>query len=232
MPYRRGRGGGYLCRVPIALAIIEDQAPIREVLEAYLCGEPEFRCVLIAPSMEAFLAALPTVAEVPAVVLCDIGLPGLSGIEGLPLIKEQLPAADVLMLSVYTDAERVFEAICAGAVGYLVKDTPLPQLKENLLQVAAGGSPMSPGVARHVIRAFQRIPPVPAAADDVFAPLTPREREMVKGIEDGLSYKLIADRMGISIDTVRNFIRLVYRKLHVNSKGEIMALALKRSGGR
>ncbi len=188
--------------------------------------------MLVAASMEAFLAELDALPVKPAVVLCDIGLPGLSGIEGLPLIKAQLPDADVLMLSVYTDAERVFEAICAGAVGYLVKDTPLPQLKENLLQVAAGGSPMSPGVARHVIRAFQRLPPVPAvAADDVFAPLTPREREMVKGIEDGLSYKLIADRMGISIDTVRNFIRLVYRKLQVNSKGEIMALALKRSRG-
>jgi DNA-binding NarL/FixJ family response regulator len=210
--------------MPFALAIIEDQVQIRETLCAYLGEQPEFHCVLAVDSVEEFLAQLPQVAEPPTLILSDIGLPGLSGIEGLPLIKAQLPMAEVLMLSVYTDAERVVEAICAGAVGYLVKSTPLEQLKDHLLQMAAGGSPMSPAVARHVIRTFQR----PVAAPVASTALTAREQEVVQGIEDGLSYKLIADRLGITTDTVRHFIRLVYRKLHIHSKGELMALALRR----
>ena len=218
---------------PLALAIIEDQAPIREALQEYLCAQPEFRCVLIVDSVEAFLQELPAVAVPPQLVLSDIGLPGRSGIEGLPLIRERLPEVPVLMLSVFADAERVFEALRAGAVGYLLKNTPLAQLKEHLLQVAAGGSPMSPGVARFVVRAFQRQPassPMEALPLENLLPeaLTVRELEIVRGIEDGLSYQLIADRHFISIDTVRNHIRSVYRKLQVNSKAELMAHALRR----
>ena len=134
------------------------------------------------------------------------------------------------MLSVYTDAERVYQALCAEAVGYLLKDTPLRQLKEHLLQVMAGGSPMSPGVARHVVQAFQRLPQRPAPAAGPRQLLTSRELDIVRGIEDGLSYKLIADRHGISLDTVRNHIRSVYRKLHVNSKGELLAQSLRWQG--
>jgi DNA-binding NarL/FixJ family response regulator len=176
--------------------------------------------------VEEFLALLPSAAAAPQLILSDIGLPGRSGIEGLPLIKAQLPEAQVVMLSVYTEAERVYQALCAGAVGYLLKDTPLAQLKEHLLQVAAGGSPMSPGVARHVVQAFQRLAQRPAPTPS--EPLTPRELEIVRGIEDGLSYKLIAARLHISLDTVRNHIRNVYRKLQVNSKGELLAQALRR----
>jgi DNA-binding NarL/FixJ family response regulator len=213
-----------------SLAIIEDQAPIREALSEYLCEQPEFRCELVVDSVEAFLTGLITVAEPPQLILSDIGLPGRSGIEGLPLIKAQLPEAQVLMLSVYADAERVYEALCAGAVGYLLKNTPLAQLKEHLLQVAAGGSPMSPGVARYVVQAFQRLatPAAPVAKAPATEPLTARELEIVRGIEDGLSYKLIAERYFISLDTVRNHIRAVYRKLQINSKGELLAHALKR----
>lgn len=142
---------------PHSLALIEDQASIRETLHEYLAAQPEFRCVVVAGSIEEFLALLPGAAAAPQLILSDIGLPGRSGIEGLPLIRAQLPEAQVVMLSVYAEAERVYQALCAGAVGYLLKDTPLIQLKEHLLQVAAGGSPMSPGVARHVVRAFQRL---------------------------------------------------------------------------
>jgi DNA-binding NarL/FixJ family response regulator len=211
---------------PYSLALIEDQAPIRETLVEYLAAQPEFRCVVVAGSVEEFLALLPSAAAAPQLILSDIGLPGRSGIEGLPLIKAQLPEAQVVMLSVYTEAERVYQALCAGAVGYLLKDTPLAQLKEHLLQVAAGGSPMSPGVARHVVLAFQRLAQRPAPTPS--EPLTPRELEIVRGIEDGLSYKLIAARLHISLDTVRNHIRNVYRKLQVNSKGELLAQALRR----
>ena len=211
---------------PHPLAIIEDQAPIRETLLEYLGAQPEFQCVVVAGSVEEFLELLPSAVRPPQLILSDIGLPGRSGIEGLPLIRAQLPEAQVMMLSVYAEAERVYQALCAGAVGYLLKDTPLAQLKEHLLQVAAGGSPMSPGVARYVVQAFQRLAQRPAPAPS--EPLTPRELEIVRGIEDGLSYKLIGARLHISLDTVRNHIRNVYRKLQVNSKGELLAQALRR----
>jgi DNA-binding NarL/FixJ family response regulator len=201
---------------PHSLALIEDQVFIRETLHEYLEAQPEFRCVVVAGSVEEFLTLLPGAAVPPQLILS----------EGLPLIRAQLPAAQVVMLSVYAEAERVYQALCAGAVGYLLKDTPLPQLKEHLLQVAAGGSPMSPGVARHVVQAFQRL--AQRAAPSPSEPLTPRELEIVRGIEDGLSYKLIAARLHISLDTVRNHIRSVYRKLQVNSKGELLAQALRR----
>jgi len=205
----------------ITLGIIEDQAAIREALCEYLGAQPEFDCVLCAASHEEFMAGLAGLAVLPTLVLSDIGLPGRSGIEGLAVLRRVLPTAEVLMLSVYTDAAHVFEALRQGAVGYLEKTTPLPLLKEHLLQVAAGGSPMSPSVARHVTRYFA---PQPKLA----SPLTLREREIVQGIEDGLSYKLIASRLNLSLDTVRSHIRQVYRKLEVNSKAEIMAQARQR----
>jgi len=207
----------------IPLGIIEDQAAIREALCEYLGAQPEFDCVVCAASHEEFMAALAGLAVPPRLVLSDIGLPGRSGIEGVTVLRQVLPQAEVLMLSVYTDAERVFEALRAGAVGYLEKTTPLPLLKEHLLQVAAGGSPMSPSVARHITRYFAPRPVVPAADA-----LTPREQEIVRAIEDGLSYKLIAERLHVSLDTVRSHIRQVYRKLQVNSKAEIMAKAWQR----
>ncbi|MDO7874718.1 response regulator transcription factor [Hymenobacter sp. ASUV-10] len=214
---------------PLPLAIIEDQAAIRETLGDYLCAQPEFECVLIAVSVEDFLRQLPGLKVPPTLVLSDIGLPGKSGIEGIPLIKARAPEAQVLMLSVFSDAARVFEAICAGAVGYLVKNTPLPQLKLHLLEVAAGGSPMSPGVARFVVQAFQRQPPVPVAATPD-ARLTPREQEIVAAVGQGLSYRVIAERHFISVDTVNNHVRAIYKKLQVRSKGELLALTLGKRG--
>ena len=223
MRYRRVVGAPTFAPM-IPLGIIEDQAAIREALCDYLGAQPEFDCVLCAASHEEFMAGLARLATPPALVLSDIGLPGRSGIAGLDVLRQVLPQAEVLMLSVYTDAERVFEALRQGAVGYLEKTTPLPLLKEHLLQVAAGGSPMSPSVARHVARHFAASRP----ASPLPTSLTARELEIVRGIEEGLSYKRLAERLHLSLDTVRSHIRQVYRKLEVNSKSEIILKARQR----
>jgi DNA-binding NarL/FixJ family response regulator len=202
--------------VIITLGIIEDQQVIREALCSYLGEQLDFECVLSAGSVEEFAERLDALPSKPTLVLSDISLPGISGIEGLAIWQQHLPEAAVVMFSIHTDADRVFEALRAGAVGYLDKMTPLPMLAELLRQVAAGGSPMSPSVARHVIR---HLWPARQPADTT---LTSREKDIVRGIEDGLSYKLIAGRLGVSLDTVRTHIRQIYRKLHVNSKAEVI----------
>ncbi len=200
---------------PICLALIEDQPGLRASLAAYLSAQPEFTCALVAGSVEELLAQLAEAASPPTLVISDIGLPGMSGIEGLPRLLARLPQAQVIMLSIYTDSERVFQALCAGAVGYLDKTTPPARLKEALLEVAAGGSPMSPAVARHVVRHFQ-----PQRTGQEL--LSAREQQVVQAIEQGLSYKLIGARLGISLHTVRNHIRSIYKKLQVNSMAEVL----------
>lgn len=199
----------------IRLAIVEDQPAIREALHTYLCAQPEFECVGVVGSVEELLEKLDNGSPAPRLVLSDIGLPGATGIEGVALIRERAPEAEVVLITVYQDAERTFQALCAGAVGYLVKSTPLPAIKQALLDVLAGGSPMSPAIARHVMRYFR-----PAAPQ---ARLTPREQQIVEALEQGLSYKLVADRLGISLNTVRAYIRTVYDKLQINSKSELLA---------
>jgi DNA-binding NarL/FixJ family response regulator len=197
------------------LAIVEDQPAIREALHTYLCAQSEFECVAVAGSVEELLSLLADGTAAPRLVLSDIGLPGATGIEGVSLIRELAPQAEVVLITVYQDAERTFQALCAGAVGYLVKSTPLPTIKQALLDVLAGGAPMSPAIARHVMRYFR--PAAPSAA------LTPREQQIVEALEQGLSYKLVADRLGISLNTVRAHIRTVYDKLQINSKSELLA---------
>lgn len=197
------------------LAIVEDQPAIREALHTYLGAQPEFDCVAVAGSVEELLELLATGTPAPRLVLSDIGLPGASGIDGIGLLRTLAPEAEVVLITVYQDADRTFQALCAGAVGYLVKTTPLPEIKQALLDVLAGGSPMSPAIARHVMRYFR--PAAPAAT------LTPREQQIVEGLEQGLSYKLVAARLGISLNTVRAYIRTIYEKLHINSKAELLS---------
>ena len=205
----------------IRLALVEDDPEVRELLHGYLCRQPEFDCVLTAESAEAFLRELPDLLHPPEVVLLDIQLPGLSGIELLPLLRQRLPAADVLMQTVFDDADRIYQALCAGATGYLLKSTPPAEIKAALLDVAHGGAPMSRAVARKVLGYFKPSPAAPAAD------LTPRERQVLEGLVDGLSEKQVAARLDLSTQTVHSYIKQLYRKLHVRSRAELVRQAMR-----
>ena len=199
----------------IKLVIIEDDSEIRNGLKRYLSLQKDIHCRICAESYEAFSQQIDDSTAID-VVLTDIGLPGKSGIEGIPLIKKAFPAANVLMLTVYNDADRIFKALCAGANGYLLKNTPLPKIAEAIRNVHRGDAAMSPSIARKVIAYFQ--PKRPSRSEQ----LTAREQQIVSAIVEGLSYKLVADRLGISFETVKQHIKNIYKKLHINSKAELI----------
>jgi DNA-binding NarL/FixJ family response regulator len=206
----------------IRVAVIEDDPVVREGLGEYLGQQPGFTCVLMAGSMEGALTAL---KDVPAVevVLLDLGLPGMNGLDGMPLLRARFPQVDIIVLTVYHDANRIYQALCAGATGYLLKSTPLPEIRDAVATVNGGGSVMSPDVARKVMAHFQPVRPVATSPQ-----LTPRERQIVDCLIEGLSYKLIADQLDLSIDTVRFHFRNIYKKLHINSQTELMAKVLRK----
>lgn len=205
----------------ITVAIIEDDEEICAGIQKYLNRQPGFACRLAEESVEKFLAR-DHEQDWPDVILMDIGLPGMSGIDGIKLIKRQYPEIDIVMLTVYHDSHKIFEALRAGASGYLLKNTPLAEIKEALEQLKAGGAPMSPQIARKVIEFFSR-----SNKPEPPSPLTAKERELVVGLVDGLSYKLIAERMNISVETVRFHIKNIYQKLHVHSKAEVITKSLR-----
>ena len=202
------------------VAIVEDDKEIRDVISNYLNGTPDISCDIAVESVELLLS-LSKDAAYPDVVLMDIGLPGISGIEGIRMIKRSHPDTDVLMLTVYDDAHRVFESLRAGASGYLLKNTPLPEIKAAIKTLHSGGAPMSPQIARKVIAFF-----APQQSTSP-SPLSLREQEIVIGLVDGLSYKMIADRLHIATETVRFHIKNIYRKLHVHSKGEVISKSFR-----
>lgn len=207
----------------ITLAIVEDDPVVRKSLITFLGGDPQFELQLAATSVENFLSEL---AENPAIspqiLLLDIQLPGLNGIEGIPLIAKALPEVDIIMLTTFEDSERIFAALCAGACSYLSKRTSLVNIQEAILTVNRGGSYMTPSIARKVVQHFS---PKPKKADA--NQLTDRQLDIVQGIVDGLSYKLIAARLDLSIDTVRTHIKHIYRALNINSKGELIKRAME-----
>ena len=165
-------------------------------------------------------AALPAIgSDPPDVVLTDIGLPGMSGIEGVRILKERHPDLQFLMLSVYEDDERIFEAICAGASGYLLKKTPPARLLESLRETVEGGSPMSPEIARRVITLFRKFRPSERAETD----LTPHEVRILKLLVEGHHYKSAATELGVSVNTIATHIKHIYDKLQVHSKSEAVA---------
>lgn len=202
--------------------IVEDNKKIRDLIQRYLDMQDDLSCPVAVDSVEEMLEYLEEHPE-PDVILMDIQLPGMSGIKGIGIIKEKYPDIEIIMLTVYHDSHKIFKALRAGASGYLLKHTSLPEIKESILKLLDGGAPMSPQIARKVIAHFQEKNPKKDKESD----LTPREHDIVNGLVDGLSYKMIADRYNISIDTVRAHIRNIYKKLHVNSKAEVIAKSLK-----
>jgi DNA-binding NarL/FixJ family response regulator len=178
-------------------------------------------CDLAEESAEAFLARLNDQPP-PDVVLMDIGLPGLSGIHAIHLIKERYPQVNIIMLTVYMDSRKVFDSLCAGASGYLLKTTPFLEIKEAIEVVHAGGAPMSPQIARRVIERFRQKPK--PTGEEI---LTPREREIVLGLVEGASYKMLAGRLNVTVETIRTHIKNIYGKLHIHSKAEVISKSLK-----
>ena len=203
--------------VGIAVSIVEDDAPARNILADWLHRAAGFRCAGRYGSGEAALAALP--AEKPAVVLMDINLPGMSGIECVRRLKPLLPKTQFVMLTVYEDADHIFNALAAGASGYLLKRVSRGELLAAVQDVHVGGSPMSSNIARKVVQSFQG-PSLPASEA---VDLSPREREVLELLARGYLYKEIADSLQISVPTVNTYIRRIYEKLHVRSRSQAVA---------
>ena len=204
----------------IKVAIIEDEREIRECLALLLNGTDGYLCTGSYRSMED---ALDNIArQVPDVVLSDIGLPGMNGIDGVRLLKQRHPDLLVLMLTVYDDDERIFDAMCAGACGYLLKKTPPARLLDSLKEVVAGGAPMSPEVARRVIALFREIRPPERAEYH----LTPHETRLLKLFVEGHNYKTAAAELRVSVNTVNFHVRSIYDKLQVHSRSEAVVKAL------
>lgn len=205
----------------IKVSIIEDRREIRESLAMLIGGTFGFDCIGSYGSMEE---ALPCIgSKLPDVVLSDIGLPGMSGIEGIRILKERHPNLLLIMLSIYDDDERIFDALCAGACGYLLKKTPPARLLESLREAVGGGSPISPEVARRVITLFRDIRPPERADYD----LTPHEKRLLKMLVEGHNYKTAALELNVSINTISFHMRHIYEKLQVHSKSEAVAKALR-----
>jgi len=206
---------------PIKVAIVEDQREIRECLALLVNGTDGYTCSGSYRSMEEAIEKIPR--QVPDVLLSDIGLPGMSGIDGVRRLKELCPDLLVLMLTVYDDDERIFDAMCAGACGYLLKKTPPARLIASLQEAVDGGAPMSPEVARRVIALFREIRP-PDRAD---YHLTPHETRLLKLFVEGHNYKTAAVELKVSVNTINFHVRSIYDKLQVHSRSEAVAKALR-----
>ena len=205
----------------IKIAIVEDVREIREGLARLINTTPGHRCTGVYASMEEALEKIPN--NLPDLVLSDIGLPGIDGISGITILKERYPELLILMLTVYDDNERIFDALCAGACGYLLKKTPWEKVVEALKEAIEGGSPMSPEVARRVINLFREIKPPKEASYE----LTPHEVRLLRMLVEGHSYKTAAAELHVSVNTIKFHLRHIYDKLQVHTKSEAVAKALR-----
>ena len=208
----------------INVAIVEDNNTIREGLAALINGTEGYKCIGAFGDVESFL---PKIGSLPInVVLMDIGLPGMNGIEGAKSAVIKNPNLSILMLTVYEESEFVFDALCAGACGYLVKKTPPARLLEAIKDANDGGSPMSSRIARQVITAFKEGKGVLSEQKDF--DLSDREISVLNLLAEGYNYQEIAENLFISVDTVRHHIRNIYKKLHVHSQSEAVAKAIRK----
>jgi DNA-binding NarL/FixJ family response regulator len=209
--------------MPIKVAIVDDDEGIRASLAALIRRASAFRLTGDYPDAETALTAIPR--DPPDVVLMDINLPRMNGVECVRQLKVALPQVQFLMLTVYEDSDSLFNSLKAGASGYLLKRTASARLLEAIRDVNAGGSPMTPQLARRVVQHF--IKASATEPDSAVSKLTPGEREFLDHLANGYAYKEIADRMNISIDTVRSYVRSVYEKLHVHSRTEAVVKYLR-----
>ncbi len=208
--------------MPITVSIVEDNDQLRGTLARVIGRAPGFECVSQYGSAEAALEDLPR--QCPQVVLMDINLPGMNGVECARRLKQLLPETHVVMLTVYEDTENIFNALAAGAVGYLLKRTKSAELLEAIREVHRGGSPMTTHIARKVTQSFQSNGPSPHSTEN----LSQREQEVLDCLSRGFLYKEIADKLNISYETVHTYIRRIYEKLQVRTRTEAVAKFLKR----
>lgn len=199
----------------INLAIIEDDELIQESLSDFFRAQPHIDCLQISSSVEDFLKRIVSSEKRPDIILLDINLLGMSGIKGIPLILNELPEVDVIMLTTFEDNDSIYKALCAGACSYLSKTTSLKKILETLEIVHNGGSYMSPSIARKIVNRF-------APKHNHSEVLTSRQKDIVTGIVDGKSYKMIANDLFVSLDTVRSHIKNIYKALEINSKAELI----------
>jgi DNA-binding NarL/FixJ family response regulator len=209
-----------LKRVNISVAIVEDDVPAREILAGWIRSADGFKLVSEYDDAESAIADLPGLK--PSVVLFDINLPGINGIECVRKLKPRLPDTQFVMVTVYEDVNHIFDALAVGASGYLLKQTKRQELLDALRDVHAGGSPMSSQIARKVVQSFRRHESETAGGGDEMA-LSQREREVLELLARGFLYKEIADKLQIGVATVNTYIRRIYEKLHVRSRAQAVA---------
>ena len=206
---------------PIRVAIVEDDRATREGLAMLINGTPGYVCVGAFRSVEEALRSIGY--DVPEVLLLDIQLPGTPGSEGVKVFQEKFPQLEIIMLTVLAEQDKVFESICNGACGYLLKETPPAKLLEAIREAHEGGAPMSPEIARKVVKLFQQT----GTPEKFDATLTPQETRLLSLLAQGYSYNRAAGQLKISVNTVRDHIRSIYDKLHVHSKTEAVSKALR-----
>jgi DNA-binding NarL/FixJ family response regulator len=206
----------------ITVSIVDDEPKLRQSIATFINGSPGFKCVTGYGSAEAALQGLP--AEKPDVVLMDINMGGLSGIQCVERLKTSAPDLQILMLTVYEDTDKIFQALAAGANGYLLKRSSPSKLLAAIREVHLGGSPMTSSIARKVVASFQKSADKKLAAHEQ---LSPREQAVLDGLAKGWTYKQLASELDISVDTIRTYIRRIYEKLHVQSRTEAVAKYLR-----
>ena len=206
----------------ITVSIVEDNDELRGTLARVINRAEGFRCLSQYPDAEAAVEALPR--DCPDVILMDINLPGMNGVECVRRLKQLAPACQVIMLTVYEYTENIFNALAAGASGYLLKRTPRAEVLDAIREVNRGGSPMTTHIARKVVQSFQQ----PGASSQSTEGLSPREQEVLDCLSKGFLYKEIADKLGIGYETVHTYIRRIYEKLQVRTRTEAVAKFLRR----